>query len=231
MPEIEDVYGQALYDYYYRRNHKLLLYNSYGPKEEMPLAIFFRDLEKMPTIETKAMDLCRGKVLDIGAGVGSHALILQKRGLDVTAIEKSGLAVEVMKKRGVKRAIAGDIMALTGMKFDTLLLLMNGIGLVGDLEGLEHFLEFAKNLLFPGGQLLFDSCDILYLYQGGPTPTDRYYGEISFQYEYKRQKGEWFKWLYVDQETLETVATEAGWDSEVIYEDDKDQYLVRLTLK
>lgn len=231
MPEIEDVYGQALYDYYYRRNHKLLLYNSYGPKEEMPIAIFFRDLEKMPTIETKAMDLCRGKVLDIGAGVGSHALILQKRGLDVTAIEKSGLAVEVMKKRGVKKAIAGDIFALTDMKFDTLLLLMNGIGLVGDLEGLANFLQHAKTLLYPGGQLLFDSCDILYLYQGGPTPTDHYYGEISFQYEYKKQKGEWFKWLYVDQQTLETVAAEAGWDSEVIYEDNKDQYLVRLTLK
>lgn len=231
MPEIEDVYGQALYDYYYRRNHKLLLYNSYGPKEEMPIAIFFRDLEKMPTIETKAMDLCRGKVLDIGAGVGSHALILQKRGLDVMAIEKSRLAVEVMKKRGVKKAVAGDIFALTDMKFDTLLLLMNGIGLVGDLEGLAHFMQHAKSLLHPGGQLLFDSCDILYLYQGGPTPTDHYYGEISFQYEYKKQKGEWFKWLYVDQQTLETVAAEAGWDSEVIYEDNKDQYLVRLTLK
>lgn len=231
MPEIKDVYGQALYDYYYRRNHKLLLYNNYGPKEEMPLALFFRDLEKMPAIETEAMDLCRGKVLDIGAGVGSHALILQKGGLDVTAIEKSGLAVEVMKKRGVKKAIAGDIFALTDMKFDTLLLLMNGIGLVGDLEGLGHFLQHVKTLLHSGGQLLFDSCDILYLYQGGPTPTDHYYGEISFQYEYKKQKGEWFKWLYVDQQTLETIATEAGWDSEVIYEDNKDQYLIRLTLK
>lgn len=231
MPQKEDVYGQALYDFYYRRNHKLLLYNNYGPKEEMPIAIFFRDKEKMPTIETMAMSLCRGKVLDIGAGVGSHALILQKQGMDVTAIERSALAVDVMKKRGVKKAIAGDIFALSDMKFDTLLLLMNGIGLVGDLEGLKMFLQHVKNLLLPGGQLLFDSCDILYLYQGGPTPPDRYYGEISFQYEYKNQKGEWFDWLYVDQQTLETVAAQIGWDCQVIYEDDKDQYLVRLTLK
>ncbi len=231
MPEIVDVYGQALYDYYYRRNHKLLLYNNYGPKEEMPISVFFRDLEKMPTIETKAMDLCRGKVLDIGAGVGSHSLILQKRGLDVTAIEKSALAVEVMKKRGVKQAIAGDIFALTDMRFDTLLLMMNGIGLVGDIKGLEYFFEYVKSLLLPDGQLLFDSCDILYLYQGGPTPTDQYYGEIFFQYEYKKQKGEWFKWLYVDQETLEITATNTGWNCEIIYEDNKDQYLARLTLE
>lgn len=231
MPEIEDVYGQALHDYYYRRNHKLLLYNNYGPKEEMPIALFFRDMEKMPTIETKAMSLCKGKVLDIGAGVGSHALILQKQGIDVTAIERSALAVEIMKKRGVRKAIAGDIFALADMKFDTLLLLMNGIGLVGNLDGLKYFLQHAKTLLLPGGQLLFDSCDILYLYQGGPTPTDRYYGEISFRYEYKNKIGEWFKWLYVDQQTLETVATKTGWHCQVIYEDDKDQYLVRLTLK
>lgn len=231
MPEIEDVYGQALHDYYYRRNHKLLLYNNYGPKEEMPIALFFRDMEKMPTIETKAMSLCKGKVLDIGAGVGSHALILQKQGIDVTAIERSALAVEIMKKRGVRKAIAGDIFALTDMKFDTLLLMMNGIGLVGNLDGLKYFLQHAKTLLLPGGQLLFDSCDILYLYQGGPTPTDRYYGEISFRYEYKNKIGEWFKWLYVDQQTLETVATKTGWHCQVIYEDDKDQYLVRLTLE
>ena len=231
MPEIEDVYGQALHDYYYRRNHKLLLYNNYGPKEEMPIALFFRDMEKMPTIETKAMSLCKGKVLDIGAGVGSHALILQKQGIDVTAIERSALAVEIMKKRGVRKAIAGDIFALADMKFDTLLLLMNGIGLVGNLDGLKYFLQHAKTLLLPGGQLLFDSCDILYLYQGGPTPTDRYYGEISFRYEYKNKIGEWFKWLYVDQQTLETVATKTGWHCQVIYEDDKDQYLVRLTLE
>ena len=230
MPEIEDVYGQALHDYYYRRNHKLLLYNNYGPKEEMPIALFFRDMEKMPTIETKAMSLCKGKVLDIGAGVGSHALILQKQGIDVT-IERSALAVEIMKKRGVRKAIAGDIFALADMKFDTLLLLMNGIGLVGNLDGLKYFLQHAKTLLLPGGQLLFDSCDILYLYQGGPTPTDRYYGEISFRYEYKNKIGEWFKWLYVDQQTLETVATKTGWHCQVIYEDDKDQYLVRLTLE
>ncbi len=231
MPEIEDVYGQALHDYYYRRNHKLLLYNNYGPKEEMPIALFFRDMEKMPTIETKAMSLCKGKVLDIGAGVGSHALILQKQGIDVTAIERSALAVEIMKKRGVRKAIAGDIFALADMKFDTLLLMMNGIGLVGNLDGLKYFLQHAKTLLLPGGQLLFDSCDILYLYQGGPTPTDRYYGEISFRYEYKNKIGEWFKWLYVDQQTLETVATKTGWHCQVIYEDDKDQYLVRLTLE
>lgn len=230
MPQKVDVYGQALQDFYYQRNQKLLLYNNYGPMEEMPIALFFRDLEEMPEIETMAMDLCKGKVLDIGAGVGSHALILQKRGMDVTAIERSSLAVDIMKHRGVKKAIDGDIFALENKKFDTLLLLMNGIGLVGDLEGLEVFLQHVKNLLHPGGQLLFDSCDILYLYQGGLTPIDRYYGEIFFQYEYKKKKGEWFKWLYVDQETLETLAAKTGWDCQVIYEDDKDQYLARLIL-
>jgi SAM-dependent methyltransferase len=227
-----DNYGQALLDFYnHQPEEKLWLHNTYGEQEEMPVEVFFRGEDEMPEAELIALQLCRGKVLDIGAGAGSHALVLQQQGLEVTALELSLGAAEVMKKRGVKTVLQQDIYQYKTEKFDMLLLLMNGIGLTQNLAGLDRFLQHAKQLLLPGGQLLFDSSDITYLYEDLPLPKDKYYGEISYQYEYKNQKGDWFNWLYIDQKTLIKTASKNGWKAEVIYEDDMDLYLAQLTLK
>ena len=227
-----DIYGQALLDQYRGKlKSKLWLYNSYGHPEDMPVDIFFRPEADMPELEIIAMDLCKGKTLDIGAGVGSHALILQSKGIDVTALEISAKACEIMKHRGVKKIINADILQYRSEKYDTILLLMNGIGLCEDISGLRYFLEYIKNLILPNGQLIFDSSDIAYLYKPDEFISSNYYGEISYQYEYQKVKGNWFKWLYVDFDTLNAIGEKAGWESEVIYEDDMDQYLVRMTLK
>lgn len=226
-----DIYGQALLDFYNNQpEEKLWLHNNYGEAEEMPVDVFFREKDEMPEAELLALQLCKGKVLDIGAGAGSHALVLQERGFDVTALELSPGAAAVMQKRGVKRVIQQDIFQYKTEKFDTLLLLMNGIGLTQNLSGLERFLQHAKQLLLPAGQLIFDSSDISYLYEDLPLPPNKYYGEISYQYEYKNQQGNWFNWLYIDLETLKKQAKKQGWNCQIIYEDDMDLYLAQLTL-
>ncbi|RYY25302.1 MAG: class I SAM-dependent methyltransferase, partial [Sphingobacteriaceae bacterium] len=181
-----DIYGQALLDFYNNQpEEKLWLNNNYGEPEEMPVAVFFRDEAEMPEAEMLALNLCRGKVLDIGAGAGSHALILQERNFEVTAVEISVGAAAIMQKRGVKTVVQQDVFQYKTEKFDTLLLLMNGIGLTQNLTGLNRFLQHAKTLLLPGGQLIFDSSDIAYLYEDLPQPENNYYGEISYQYQYK----------------------------------------------
>lgn len=132
-----DIYGQALQDFYNQQSaEKLWLNNTYGEPEEMPVEVFFRDKEEMPEAELLALQLCRGKILDIGAGAGSHALILQERGFDVTALEISPGAANIMQKRGVKTVLQQDIFQYKTEKFDTLLLLMNGIGLTQNLDPL-----------------------------------------------------------------------------------------------
>ncbi|MEJ5993674.1 methyltransferase domain-containing protein [Pedobacter sp. Du54] len=225
-----DVFGLALSDFYKNGNADILwLNNSYGDIEEMPVAIFFRTEEEMPVLEHKALEACYGKVLDVGAGVGSHALILQEIGLDVTAIDVSADAVKIMQQRGVKKAFEESIF-LTNKKYDTLLFLMNGIGLTGTLPGFIDFLHHAKKLLLPKGQLLFDSSDISYLYEESVKPENHYFGEVSYSYTYKNKLGNWFNWLYLDQETLIHIAKENGWETEIIFDDGEDQYLARLTL-
>lgn len=225
-----DVFGTALSDFYKKTaTDTLWLNNSYGDVEEMPVDIFFRSYEEMPLLEHKALTMCLGKVLDVGAGVGSHALILQEMGIDVTAIDISAYAVNIMKQRGVKKAFEQSIFK-TKEKYDTLLFLMNGIGLTDTLPGFITFLQQAKALINPNGQLLFDSSDISYLYEDQPKPENNYFGEVSYCYTYKNQKGNWFNWLYLDQETLIRTATENGWQCEIIFDDGEDQYLAQLTM-
>jgi SAM-dependent methyltransferase len=226
---MKDVLGKALSDYQHRLSPaRLWINNKYGPREEMLVSIYFRRAEEMPELEWIALQKCRGKILDIGAGAGSHALALSQMGHDVTALDSSPLAAAVMEERGVQKIVCQDFFELAGAaSFDTLLLLMNGIGLAGTLSGLRLFLAQARRLIHPGGQLLFDSSDIAYMYEGNPPPMEEYYGEILYQYEYKRQKSDWFRWLFIDRKKLTEIARSEGWSTELLFEDGYDQFLVK----
>lgn len=220
-----DLPGQAIYDYHFKLSKaKLYVHDEFGPRVEMPVKMYFRSEEEMPLIEQKALKQCKGNILDIGAGAGSHALWLQNQGLDVAALEISPKACEVMHSRGIKNVVCKDIFKYSEQKFDTLLLLMNGIGLCGTLKGFEDFLTHAASLLNAGGRLVFDSCDIAYMFEDEDLP-EFYYGEVKCRYEYQKQFTEWFKWMYLDQQTMKNISGKLGWSSEIIFEDDQYQYL------
>lgn len=228
---MKDVLGHAIADYYYKASTaKLWVHNHYGPKEQMPVEAYFRSADEMPALEWTALQKCRGHILDIGAGAGSHALFLQQTGMKVTALDISPLNAKVMKARGIKNVLCHDLFSLPARtKYDTLLLLMNGIGLAGTLDGLKPFFQKARKLLRPGGRLIFDSSDIAYLYQGKPPKKGPYYGEVHYQYEYRRRRSEWFNWLFIDRRTLTRIAAKEGWNITLLYKDPFDQYLVECT--
>jgi SAM-dependent methyltransferase len=226
---MKDVYGQALLDFLIGQEKELLIHTSYGNVEEMPVEVFFREPSDFTPAEILAINNCKGRILDIGAGAGSLSLFLQHKGMEITALDQSALALEVMKKRGVNNLIKSDIFQLQNFKADTLLLMMNGIGLAGDLEGLEKLLCKLKSLLNKGGKVIFDSSDIAYLYKDCPLPNNGYYGELTYWYEYQGFKSNPFKWLYIDKSLMKEYATKAGFKMQVIDVDDYDQYLAVLT--
>lgn len=228
---MRDIYGEALVDFYTlgELREPLLLHSSYGDIDEMPIEVFFRDEDDFPELEHVALALCDGHVLDVGAGVGSHALYLQGKGFLVDAIEQSEAAASIMQKRGVQNIIVGDFFKLKDKTYDTLLFLMNGIGLAGTVDGFRALLQHAKTLLSAKGQLIFDSSDISYLYEEYNIERPAHYqGEIKFQYEYKGVMGKAFDWLYMDQQELIKTAREENWVVQILFEDDNDQYLVRM---
>ena len=234
MNSKKDPMGRAIADYYKtQKANKLRVFSPMFEEDEIPLSTLFRKYEEMPEIERKALDMANGKVLDVGAGAGCHSLVLQERALDVTAIDISPLSVETMKERGVKKVIEQDFFTLKG-QYDTVLMLMNGIGIVGTLERLPRFFRQLDKILAPGGQLLCDSSDISYVFEDEngmidiPNEMD-YYGEHSFRMQYKDTIGEPFNWLYIDADTLREKAGRCGYAVEVVAEGEHYDYLARIT--
>ena len=226
--------GRAIADYYKtKKANQLRVFSPMFEEDEIPLATLFRKYEEMPEIERKALDMANGKTLDVGAGSGCHSLVLQEKGIDVTAIDISPLSVETMKECGVKKVIEQDFFTLKG-QYDTVLMLMNGIGIVGTLERLPRFFRQLDKILAPGGQLLCDSSDISYVFEDEngmidiPNEMD-YYGEHSFRMQYKDTIGEPFNWLYIDADTLREKAGRCGYAVEVVAEGEHYDYLARIT--
>ena len=229
-----DPMGRAIADYNKKKTaDRLRVFSPMFDEDEIPLTTLFRSYEEMPEIERKALDMAKGKVLDVGAGSGCHSLVLQNRGMDVTAIDISSLSVETMRKRGIRKVLEQDFFTLEG-KYDTILLLMNGIGIMGTLERMPEFFRQIDKILAPGGQVLGDSSDISYVFETEDgiieLPDDTgYYGELSFQMQYKDTIGEPFDWLYIDADTLRQKAEENGYAVEVVAEGEHYDYLARIT--
>lgn len=226
--------GTAIADYYKTgKADKLRVFSPDFEEDEMPVALLFRSFEDMPEIEQKALLMAKGKTLDVGAGAGCHSIALQKMGKDVTAIDISPLSVETMSARGVKKAFEQDFFALSE-KYDTIMMLMNGIGIVGTIENLPTFFHHIDNILSHNGQLLLDSSDISYVFEDEDgiiylPEGDKYYGELEYQMQYKNIKGESFQWLYIDFETLQEIAQANGFCAELIHTGENYNYLARIT--
>jgi hypothetical protein len=111
---------------------------------------------------------------------------------------------------------------------------MNGTGLCGRLSNISNFLGKLKSLLNPGGQILIDSSDIIYMFDededGGKWISSEhgYYGDLTFYISYKGEKEDPFDWLYVDYNTLQNAAVANGMQCEMILEGEHFDYLARL---
>ena len=226
--------GAAILDYQTKgKAGKLSILSSMFEEDEMPVKHLFRNLEEMPMLEQKALSLAKGKVLDVGAGAGCHALALQAQSIAVKAIDISPQSCQAMLQRGVKDVECINLFdehLETG--FDTILLLMNGTGIAGKIENLPALFNRLKALLNKGGQILIDSSDIKYIYENEDGSFDinlnaAYYGEVDYQMVYKDVKGDSFDWLYVDFPLLKSIAESCGLHGELITEGEHYDYLAR----
>lgn len=224
-----DILGEALKAYHFQNDSTpLIVNNDYGDPETMPIESLYRKSDKIPDYEWVMVDLAFGKTLDIGSGCGSHTLLLQEKGLEVQGVEMSSGACEVAIERGVYSIINDDFRNLPEEKFDTLSLVMNGIGIVGSVQGLQESLTKFKKMLNPNGQVVFDTTDISYLKK--KQKDNSYFGEVKFQFEYRNFKGDWFSWVYFDTKKLKEICNSMGWNMQVVFHEDDEHYVGRLTL-
>lgn len=232
----KDPMGQAIAQYYATgKAAKLRVFSSLFYEDEIPVATLFRTYKDMPLQEQEALRLCCGRVLDVGAGSGCHSLELINRGLEVVGIDISPLSVDVMCKRGINAKVVNFFDHLFVDRFDTILMAMNGIGIVGKIENLPQLFMRLKQLLLPGGQVLLDSSDISYIFKDDDGNVDidaaqGYYGEVDYRMQYRNFKGDEFYWLYIDFDTLSLHARNHGFLCEKVVDGSHYDYLARLTM-
>lgn len=229
-----DLFGKAILDFQTNNFPEAIsTETNISESDDMDVAYLFRSYNEMPKLEQKALQLSKGKILDVGCGAGSHSLYLQENKFDVISIDISANAIEACQLRGLKNVKVQNILDVENDKFDTILLLMNGTGIFGTLKETSNYLQKLKSLLAPNGQILIDSSDIIYMFDEDEDgskwiPGDGYYGELTFTISYKNQTEAPFPWLYLDYNTLQNAAHANGLQCELIQEGDHFDYLARL---
>jgi len=236
---MKDIFGKALLDYQLGNySEDIRTETNISGRRCLPLPYLFRNYSEMPLIEKKALDLSNGRILDAGCGAGSHALYLQDKGKEVTAVDTSEGAIQVCKLRGLNNAFCQDLLKHKDDKYDTILLLMNGTGIFQKVALVSSYLFHLKSLLNQNGQILIDSSDLRYMYPEGHEkgsiliPGDmNYYGELSYFIHYKEWTSEPFAILYLDEKLFESICDECGMKFEIIERGEHFDYLARLTIE
>lgn len=233
-----DIFGKAIRAYFENSDEEDIVVHSPDFDDDViPVPYLFRNFQQMPKLEKKALSLCKGRILDIGCGAGSHSLYLQEeKKLEVTAIDTSPGAIEVCKRRGISDARNIAFEDLSEEKYDTVLLLMNGTGIVGKMKGLDDFFQQLKRLLNSNGQVLLDSSDLVFLFDrdedGGIwVDSSAYYGELRYSMSYKGETSKEFDWLYLDFDSLELAAAKNNFSCKLVAEGEHYDYLAKLTPK
>lgn len=230
---MKDIFGKALLHFHQFGKGDLVTWTNLTEEDPVPLAYFFRSWKQMPPLEKKALELSWGKVLDVGCGSGCHALYLQnEKGLQVTGIDLSQGAIEVAKKRGLTHSICSPVQMHQHTTYDTILLLMNGLGVAHSIQGVLPLLKQLKKQLSPQGQILIDSSDLIYLFppeeQAFQKNNSDYYGEVDYGISFQEESEE-FSWLYLDYTRLSKEAYKAGMQCEKIMNGSHYDYLARLS--
>ncbi|MCM8568057.1 class I SAM-dependent methyltransferase [Gramella jeungdoensis] len=230
MDKNKDIFGKAIKAFFEENDETNIIVHSPDFEDDtIPVKYLFRDFDEMPPLEQKALELCRGKVLDVGCGAGSHSLYLQNlKDLKCTGIDTSTGAIEIAKKRGLKNAECKDFFELKNEKFDTILMLMNGSGIIGKLKNLKKFFEHSRSILQENGQILLDSSDLIYLFDEELPEQEEYYGELKFQLSYKDSRSDFFDWLYLDPVLLEKEALKNKFSCKIIQKGRHFDYLAIL---
>ena len=224
-----DILGSAIESYFLSKDDTpVRVFINKNEEPEMYPSIFFRSYKNMLKYEKIALRESQGKVLDLGCGAGCHALYLQGRGLDVTGVEISKKSAKVAQKRGVEKVINEDWRNLSLKNFDTVLVLMNGMGLAESPAELKIMFRKLKGFLRKSGSILIDSTDVTYAKADWPMLDSEYFGKVQFELKYKG-KTQCFPWLFIDFETAIQTAKSVRLNVEVLERARNGHFLLRLS--
>lgn len=234
----QDAFGQALLDAYRKQGGFAVIERDDGlVSVDSPFARYFATFTKWGLCERRAIRLVRGRVLDIGAGAGRHALHLQNKGFRVTAIDPSPAAVELCRLRGIRDVRDKSLADLTPRDgcFDTVLLFGNNFGLFGSFREARKLLRMLAQMTSRRGQILAASTDpnrttdpVHLAYHRRNRSLGRMSGQLRLRVKYKLRESPWFDYLLVSEAEMRQIVAGTGWDVGEVFADDCPAYVARL---
>ena len=179
--------------------------------------------------ERQGLRLARGRVLDVGCGLGRVALYLQAKGLRVVSIDNSPLAIAASRRRGVKDARVVPIAQAARKKlgvFDTIVLYGNNFGLLGSFEGGRKLLRRFHAMTSLTGRIIAQTND-LHLppgrkpqspvqkchlaYRRANVRRGRMAGQVRFRIRYRDLCTPYLDYLFVSRDEMQNMVTGTGW--------------------
>lgn len=217
-----DAYGKLLKDFFdgnhvseiIERNDGLINLGG-GPR------VYFSTFDSWNHHVQEAISLAKGRVLDIGCGAGRFALHLQEKMLEVVGIDNSELAINVSKARGLKNAFPVSIDEIdSGLgKFDTILLLGNGFGLLQSFDKGKQILAKLKETTSEDALIIAESInpygsafnnDLRYFEKN--KKKGRMSGQFRIRIRHLDYKTPYFDFLFVSPDEMRDILYETGWE-------------------
>jgi SAM-dependent methyltransferase len=102
------------------------------------------------------------QILDLGCGTGVLALLLSRRGFEVTGVDPAAGSLDVARaKAGASKVrwVDGDATAIPAMRADLALMTGNAAQAVVDERQWVETLDGVRNALRPGGRFVFETRD------------------------------------------------------------------------
>lgn len=231
-----DLFGDAISDWMAGGREPLSIERDDGYVDDQDLGSYFSPFESFPACEKAALELARGRVLDLGLGPGRVSLHLQERGLDVVGVDISDHMLEVARRRGVRGAVKMSVCDLRFPKghFQTAVAFGNNFGLCGNPEGVEAMLLRLRDIISDDGVFLAQSINPLNTtkrehleYHEKNRSRGRMPGHVRLRFLYKGLVDEWFELLMVTPEEMTILAERTGWRvSEVFAAPDREIFFV-----
>ncbi len=217
----QDPFGSAILDHHRGQHaHSCMIERDDGVNWQEPILPYFESKDDWKDEEKEALSDIGSRVLDIGCGVGRHVLTLQKKALAV-GLDISGTVLRVLRERGGKNLVLGSSRRLPFRRdsFDTVLLMSNGLGISGDVEGTTEMLVDAKRVLSCRGSLIAHTTDPMNPESGIDSEfvarnrkANRPGGLLRVRIRYRGVVGGWFELMLLTPEEVRAILKRTGFN-------------------